>query len=123
MIFLVYCDRFQLESTTVDKEILKFIEKSAQYINSQVCGDDRLIQEETADLQCVFGSLGDKFLPATQTSLISAGVLWKLCSDIDKKDLISVVLLLRLHMLSGRKGFCRKQKKSMPGKLQKVHAL
>lgn len=62
-----------------------FIEKSAQYINSQVCGDDRLIQEETADLQCVFGSLWDRFLPATQTSLISAGVLWKLCADIDKK--------------------------------------
>ncbi|MGN0292929.1 MAG: hypothetical protein ACI4D3_02865 [Lachnospiraceae bacterium] len=77
-------EKQKLESDS-EQTTAAFIAKSDQYINSQVRGADCLVQEETANLQCVFGALWDKFLPATQTSLISAGVLWKLCADINKK--------------------------------------
>ena len=54
----------------------------ANYLSIHIHGSDTLIQKETANLQSIFGIIWDRLLPTTQTSLVSAGVLWSYCEDI-----------------------------------------
>lgn len=60
--------------------------KSNNYINQQVSSATKLIEDATNHLRTVFGPTWDDLLPATQTSLISAGVLWESCSGIEDQN-------------------------------------
>lgn len=72
----------------VEDEVLinKFASKAADYINTHVRASDTMVQEEGIHLQSIFGNIWYRLLPTTQSSLISAGVLWKLCANISDKD-------------------------------------
>lgn len=65
-----------------EKAIAAFADKLANYLSIHIHGSDTLIQKETANLQSIFGIIWDRLLPTTQTSLVSAGVLWSYCEDI-----------------------------------------
>ena len=57
--------------------------KSSNYINQQVSSVTELIEDATKHLRSVFGPTWNDLLPDTQTSLISAGVLWESCAGIE----------------------------------------
>ena len=65
-----------------EEAIASFADKLANYLSIHIHGSDTLIQKETANLQSIFGIIWDRLLPTTQTSLVSAGVLWSYCADI-----------------------------------------
>ncbi|MCD7749367.1 MAG: leucine-rich repeat domain-containing protein [Oscillospiraceae bacterium] len=65
-----------------DERIEQFAQKTTKYINRNIQASDRDVEDETAHLQSIFGGTWDRLLPATQSSLISAGVLWNLCAKI-----------------------------------------
>lgn len=55
----------------------------SEYINKQVNScSDMLLEREEEYLRTVFGVAWDKLEKESKTSLISAGVLWKMCADI-----------------------------------------
>lgn len=62
--------------------IEEFAKKTSEYINTHIQVSNQKVQEEEVHLKNIFGSTWNKLLPTTQSSLISAGVLWKLCADI-----------------------------------------
>lgn len=65
-----------------DALVEQFAHKAMDYINAHVQGSNQKVQEEENHLQNVFGNTWKRLLPSTQTSLISAGVLWNLCANI-----------------------------------------
>ncbi|MCD8097958.1 MAG: hypothetical protein LUE31_07990 [Lachnospiraceae bacterium] len=65
-----------------DELIEQFAQKAAEHINKHIGASDREVGEEETHLQGIFGGTWNRLLPETQSSLISAGVLWKLCTDI-----------------------------------------
>lgn len=55
----------------------------SRYINTRMaCSNEVDINKETEYLISIFGRSWDKLEKESRTSLISAGVLWKLCADI-----------------------------------------
>ena len=60
----------------------QFAHRAMDYINAHVQSSNQKVQEEENHLQNVFGNIWNRLLPSTQTSLISAGVLWNLCANI-----------------------------------------
>lgn len=68
----------------IDDETLieQFAHRATDYINAHVKGSNQKVQEEENHLQNVFGNTWSRLLPSTQSSLISAGVLWNLCANI-----------------------------------------
>ena len=68
---------------TAETMIATSVLKSNSYINQQVSSATHLMKDETNRLKIVFGPTWEKLLPYTQTSLISAGVLWSSCSGIE----------------------------------------
>lgn len=68
----------------IDDEALieQFAHRATHYINSHVQGSNQKVQEEENHLQNVFGNTWKRLLPSTQSSLISAGVLWNLYANI-----------------------------------------
>ena len=77
-----------VRETTGDEEsaIADFIENTSAYINHTLGSLDTLVEQETGQLRFLFGKTWDYLLPASKTSLVSAGVLWKTCARITKKD-------------------------------------
>lgn len=69
-----------------EERISQSISRSNDYINLQVKNVDGLVDEKAEELRKLFGTVWDKLLPMTQTSLISAGVLWESCAGITKDD-------------------------------------
>ena len=69
-----------------EERISQSISRSNDYINLQVKNVDGLVDEKAEELRKLFGTIWDKLLPMTQTSLISAGVLWESCAGITKED-------------------------------------
>ena len=67
-----------------DEAVGTFVEHTAMHIDDRiiVCGDD-IIKNEKEGLSMLFGTKWDQLMPSSQTSLISAGVLLKKCSDIN----------------------------------------
>ena len=77
--------RFENSIDSDDEErISQSISRSNDYINLQVKNVDGLVDEKAEELRKLFGTVWDKLLPMTQTSLISAGVLWESCAGITK---------------------------------------
>lgn len=68
----------------VDNEALieQFVHKATDYINTHTQASAQKAQEEERHLKDIFGDTWNRLLPTTKTSLISAGVLWKLCANI-----------------------------------------
>lgn len=68
----------------IDDEALieQFAHRATDYINAHVKGSNQKVQEEEKHLRNVFGNTWSRLLPSTQSSLISAGVLWDLCANI-----------------------------------------
>lgn len=62
------------------------ISRSNTYIQQQVSSATKLIEDEEKRLKIAFGPIWKKLLPSTQTSLISAGVLWTSCSEIEDQN-------------------------------------
>lgn len=55
-------------------------------INTQINASQELVRDEQKHLKALFGKGWGKLLPISQTSLISAGVLWKSCADIEEES-------------------------------------
>ena len=68
----------------IDDEALieQFAHRATDYINAHVKGSNQKVQEEEKHLRNVFGNTWSRLLPSTQSSLISASVLWNLCANI-----------------------------------------
>lgn len=68
----------------IDDEALieQFAHRATDYINAHVKGSNQKVQEEENHLRNVFDNTWNRLLPSTQSSLISASVLWKLCANI-----------------------------------------
>ena len=66
--------------------IEQFVHKAVDYINAHVQASNQKVQEEEIRLQKIFGNTWNKLLPTTQTSLVSASVLWELCDNISTVD-------------------------------------
>lgn len=68
----------------IDDENLieQFAHRAIDYINMHVQASNQKVQEEKVHLRSIFGNTWNRLLPTTQTSLVSAGVLWNLCVDI-----------------------------------------
>lgn len=80
-------ERFDSDTQTCDEDaIAASVSKSNDYIQQQVSGATQLIDDETKRLRIAFGSTWEKLLPSTQTSLISAGVLWASCAGIEDQN-------------------------------------
>lgn len=80
-------ERFDSEAQMCDEDaIADSISKSNTYIQQQVSCATQLIDDETKRLRIAFGSTWEKLLPSTQTSLISAGVLWASCAGIEDQN-------------------------------------
>lgn len=47
---------------------------------------DALVEQESRQLQLLFGTSWDRLLATSRTSLVSAGVLWKSCASITKDN-------------------------------------
>lgn len=69
-----------------EKLISDFISSMSMYINDSIKNSNALFEDERKHLLTMFGSGWSKLQSASQTSLVSAGVLWKSCSDITKVD-------------------------------------
>ncbi|MCD8147945.1 MAG: leucine-rich repeat domain-containing protein [Clostridiales bacterium] len=65
-----------------EDRIEQFAKKAVAYIDEQIRASNQDVEEEETHLQGIFGGTWDRLLPETQSSLISAGVLWKLCANI-----------------------------------------
>jgi hypothetical protein len=80
--------RFSASSPSSDDEvcIADSIARSNAYINEQLRGADAQIEIEKRKLKGLFGAVWERLLPSTQTSLISAGVLWESCKGITNPD-------------------------------------
>ena len=78
----------KVKETTGDEEpvIADFIETTSAYINNAMVSPDALIEQETKQLQLLFGKSWERLLPTSKTSLVSAGVLWKSCASITKDN-------------------------------------
>jgi hypothetical protein len=63
-----------------------FIGESSGYINRHIQQENRLFEEEIQYLKNQFGYVWEKLLPSSKTSLVSARILWKQCSNIRKND-------------------------------------
>lgn len=80
-------ERFDSNTQACDEDaIAASVSKSNDYIQKQVSGATQLIDDETKRLRIAFGSTWEKILPSTQTSLISAGVLWASCAGIEDQN-------------------------------------
>lgn len=69
-----------------DTAVADFIESTATYINQTMASPDALVEQETRQLQLLFGKSWDRLLATSRTSLVSAGVLWKSCASITKDN-------------------------------------
>lgn len=76
------------ENTELNDEasIAESVSRSNEYINQQIGNANGLVDKETKELRILFGSIWDKLLSTTQTSLISARVLWQSCMGITRAD-------------------------------------
>ncbi len=80
-------ERFDSIAESCDEDaIAASISKTNTYIQQQVSSATRLIEDETRRLKIAFGPTWEKLLPSTQTSLISAGVLWASCAGIEDQN-------------------------------------
>lgn len=80
-------ERFDSDAQACDEDaIAASVSKSNDYIQQQVSSATQLIDDETKRLRIAFGSTWEKLLPSTQTSLISAGVLWASCAGIEDQN-------------------------------------
>lgn len=80
-------EHFASDALTYDEDaIAASVSKSNDYIQQQVSSATQLIDDETKRLRIAFGSTWEKLLPSTQTSLISAGVLWASCAGIEDQN-------------------------------------
>lgn len=66
--------------------ISSFITNISNYINENLKVSNMAIENERQHLQNIFGTGWSKLQPSSQTSLISAGVLWKSCEDITNQN-------------------------------------
>lgn len=73
------------KATDDDAAVAGFISTTSNYINTHIVSPDDIVEQETKHLQSLFGDNWSRLLPASRTSLISAGVLWKSCSRITKE--------------------------------------
>lgn len=69
-----------------DTAVADFIESTATYINQTMASPDALVEQESRQLQLLFGKSWDRLLATSRTSLVSAGVLWKSCASITKDN-------------------------------------
>lgn len=69
-----------------EKLISDFISSMSEYINDSLKNSNTLFEDERKHLLTMFGSGWSKLQSSSQTSLVSAGVLWKSCSDITNVD-------------------------------------
>lgn len=69
-----------------DTAVTDFIESTATYINQTMASPDALVEQETRQLQLLFGKSWDRLLATSRTSLVSAGVLWKSCASVTKDN-------------------------------------
>lgn len=83
-------EKLRLENSTTGSDdevgITESISRSNQYINQQIGSADSLVDNQAEELKSLFGEVWDRLLPATQASLVSAGVLWKSCLGITRDD-------------------------------------
>lgn len=79
--------RFSENTNNSDDEVSvsATIARSNEHINQSLSGDSQLIAEEKK-LKELFHTVWDRLLPSTQTSLISAGVLWHYCLGINSPN-------------------------------------
>lgn len=67
-----------------DEAVGTFVEHTAMHIDDRIIvSADDIIKNEKEGLSMLFGTKWDQLMPSSQTSLISAGVLLKKCSDIN----------------------------------------
>lgn len=79
--------RFDFDAQMCDEDaIADSISKSNTYIQQQVSSATQLIDDATTRLRIAFGPTWEKLLPSTQTSLVSAGVLWASCAGIKDQN-------------------------------------
>ena len=69
-----------------DSAVDSYIHTASAYINSNVQTEAIVVQQEKENLQNIFGDIWNHLLPTTQTSLISAAVMWRCCSGITNED-------------------------------------
>lgn len=69
-----------------EKLISDFITSMSSYINANIKSSNDTIEKERQHLQNIFGSGWNKLQTSSQTSLISAGVLWESCSTITNEN-------------------------------------
>ena len=69
-----------------EANISRFIEDSSLYINEEINKANDVVERETDELQKLFGEVWWRLTETSRNSLISASVLWRSCSCIDKKD-------------------------------------
>ncbi|MBQ1324606.1 MAG: sel1 repeat family protein, partial [Solobacterium sp.] len=65
-----------------EEQLNRFFDRITKYINENVMSADDLVSEQSQILAHRFGSLWDRLLPESRSSLISAAVLMKTCKDI-----------------------------------------
>ena len=70
------------EASGDEQSVQALLRNSADYINQKVLASQDSVQQERSQLQALFGPVWDRLAPNTQSSLISAGVLWNCCSGI-----------------------------------------
>ncbi len=74
------------DEETDDSNVSEFIQDSSMYINEQIKKADDVVAEETDALQELFGDIWWGLKETSRNSLVSASVLWRSCSNINKKD-------------------------------------
>ncbi len=76
------------ERASVDDDyaVSSFVKKAVEYINAKTKSVNDLAMQEEAHLKSMFGSHWSRLHESSQTSLISAGVLWKSCAGISRTD-------------------------------------
>lgn len=83
-------EKSQFDASVSDKDdeeaIASSISKSNMYIQQHISSATQLLEDEAMRLRIAFGPIWDKLLPSTQTSLISAGVLWASCAGIEDQN-------------------------------------
>lgn len=78
--------KIQTCSEDDDTVVANFVESTAVYINQTMSPTDVLVEQETKQLQLLFGKIWTRLLPTSRTSVVSAGVFWKSCANITKDD-------------------------------------
>ena len=76
-----------MDEDQMEKLVGKYMKEMAAYIDRHTVSSASLVEKEREHLRNLFGSAWEKMLPETQTSLVSSGVLWKSCAEIEDGNL------------------------------------